>query len=38
MCALSTSLLGRPVNYLIELAEAIVGEAKSKSESGMRHG
>lgn len=33
-CAISTSLLGQSVNYVLELAEAIVGEFKSKTESG----
>jgi hypothetical protein len=36
-CALSRSLLGQPVNYMLELAEAIVGEPKLKTER-MRHG
>jgi hypothetical protein len=32
-CAISTSLLGKPVNYALDLAEAIV-ESKPKIESG----
>jgi hypothetical protein len=33
-CALSSSLLGQPGIYVLELAEAIVEESKLKIESG----
>lgn len=33
LCALSSSLLGQPVNYVLDLAQAIVDESKPKPDS-----
>jgi len=34
LCAVSTSLLGQQVNYVFELAQAIVDESKLKTGGG----